>query len=117
MNKKEKKLIEYLNQMMIEQWKETRFTKIVSDYEFFACNNFWDMWLWYETIFSKKYWFIKWLVENNKIDIERLHKIVDYILVIKGSYVNAHDYNSDCLLMLLSIQDSPIQFLIDNIKV
>lgn len=60
--------------------------------------------------------FIKWLVENNKIDIERLHKIVDYSLEIKENYVNAHDYNSDCLLMLLSISDSPIEDLILYLK-
>ena len=62
-------------------------------------------------VISKEYWFIKRLVENNKIDIERLHRIVDYRLEIKENYVNAHDYNSDCLLMLLSIQNNPIEFL------
>ena len=65
---------------------------------------------------SKRYEFIQRLVENNKIDIERLHKIVDYRLEIKENYVNAHDYNSDCLLMLLSISQNPISDLISYLK-
>lgn len=67
-------------------------------------------------LISKTHWFIKWLVENNRIDIERLHKIVDYMLVIKENYVNAHDYNSDCLLMLLAISNTPISDLISYLK-
>ena len=67
-------------------------------------------------IISKGYNFIKWLVWKNKIDIERLHKIVDYMLVMKGNYVNAHDYNSDCLLMLLAISKTPIEDLISYLK-
>lgn len=67
-------------------------------------------------IINKSTKFIERLVENNKIDIERLHKIVDYRLEIKENYVNAHDYNSNCLLMLLSIQDNPIEFLISVLK-
>ena len=67
-------------------------------------------------IISKKFWFIQRLVKENKIDIERLHKIVDYILVIKENYVNAHDYNSDCLLMLLAISNTPISDLISYLK-
>jgi hypothetical protein len=71
---------------------------------------------WIQKIISKEYGFIQRLVENNRIDIERLHKIVDYILVMKGNYVNAHDYNSDCLLMLLAISDTPIEDLISYLK-
>lgn len=67
-------------------------------------------------IISKPYWFIKRLVEKNKIDIERLHKIVDYRLEIKENYLNAHDYNSDLLLMLLSISSTPIEDLISYLR-
>lgn len=69
-----------------------------------------------ERLIFKHFLFIKYLVENNRIDIERLHKIVDYILVIKENYVNAHKYNSDCLLMLLSISNTPIEDLISYLK-
>ena len=78
-----------------------------------------DVYMWWVSelvVCSAYYWFIKWLVDNNKIDIERLHKIVDYRLEIKENYVNAHDYNSDCLLMLLSISDTPIEDLISYLK-
>lgn len=67
-------------------------------------------------VISKEYWFIQRLVENNRIDIERLHKIIDYMLVIKGNYVNAHKYNSDCLLMLLSISNTPLKDLISYLR-
>lgn len=38
------------------------------------------------------------------------------MLVMKGNYVNAHDYNSDCLLMLLAISKTPIEDLISYLK-
>lgn len=63
------------------------------------------------TLISKKYWFIKWLVENEKVDFEwklntlRFNSLVDQTL---DSYY--------ALLMLLSIQDEPIEFLISILK-
>jgi hypothetical protein len=56
-------------------------------------------------------WFIKWLVDNDKIDFEkklntiRFESLVDQTL---DSYL--------ALLMLLSIQDNPIEFLISILK-
>lgn len=61
-------------------------------------------------ILSKKMGFIKWLVENDKIDLEK---------EIKNSELNwlhEHYFREDCLLMLLSIQDSPIEFLCEILK-
>ena len=105
-----KKLIELLNEYDDNNWGVT---------DYWALYNKMDEWISeteYLQVISKDFWFIKWLVQNNKIDIERLHKIVDYRLEIKENYVNAHDYNSDCLLMLLSISDNPIEFLCSVIK-
>ena len=56
-------------------------------------------------------WFIKWLVDNDKIDFEknlntiRFNSLVDQTL---DSYL--------ALIMLLSIQDNPIEFLCSVLK-
>jgi len=61
-------------------------------------------------IISKQGWFIKWLVENDKIDVEK---------EIKNSELNwlhEHYFKEDCLLMLLSISDTPIEDLISYLR-
>lgn len=55
-------------------------------------------------ICSKAYWFIQWLVENNKT------KEVEYWLW----YTSYSE--SDNLIRLLSIQDDPIEFLVSVLK-
>ena len=52
---------------------------------------------------SKEYGFIKWLVDNDKIDLNEYPQIREY-----------SEYES--LLMYLSIQDEPIEFLISILK-
>ena len=59
-------------------------------------------------ILNKKFWFIKWLVENDKIDLDKLEK-----KVLKENLIRKFD---EWLLMLLSIQDEPIRFLCEIIK-
>ena len=59
-------------------------------------------------LISKKFWFIKWLVENDKIDIDKLEK-----KVLKENLIRKFD---EWLLMLLAIQDEPIRFLCEIIK-
>ena len=71
-------------------------------------NLYWDTAVAY--LISKSFWFIKWLVENDKIDIEK---------EIKNSELNwlhEHYLREDCLLMLLSISDEPISDLISYLK-
>jgi hypothetical protein len=72
-------------------------------------------------LISKPCRFIEWLVENDKIDLD---KVKDKTIV-KEVY---EDYNSDLgmsadfysiyesLLMFLAIQDEPIDFLISILK-
>jgi len=72
---------------------------------------------------SKEYWFIKWLVENDKIDKNKIdtrlvksvesHYDVDWWWV-ENSYEDYSD--TDTLLMLLSISNSPIDDLISYLK-
>ena len=76
-------------------------------------------WIWDEWICSKKFWFIEWLVDNNKID--RLtfctvetpsSKYEDFDLLPETP---REDY-TNILLMDLAIQDNPIKFLLSIIK-
>ena len=73
----------------------------------------WDWKDWHLEIprlISKEYGFIWWLVENDKIDVEK---------EIKNSELNwlhEHYFREDCLLMLLSISDTPIEDLISYLK-
>lgn len=53
-------------------------------------------------------WFIKWLVDNDKIDKEK---------VWKNESPDIFDYSFyEVVLMLLSIQDNPIGFLISILR-
>lgn len=63
---------------------------------------------WEDKIISKQYWFIKWLVENDKINKRKEYEDV------KFWFVGYSDY--ECLLMLLAIQDEPIEFLVSILK-
>ena len=62
-------------------------------------------------IISKQYWFIQWLVENEKIDIVKVKDYSD--LYIKySSNKSEKGAITDIVLMLLSISDTPIEDLI-----
>ena len=82
-------------------------------------------------VISKSYGFIKWLVDNDKIDFGSenypLKKYYPYfsddILAIVGQDCNTYEdrckvcYDKyESLLMLLAIQDSPLDFLISILK-
>ena len=58
---------------------------------------------------SKEYWFIKWLVENDKIDFEMEMDTLPF----REKY---DIKKSDFLIMLLSISDTPIDDLILYLK-
>ena len=57
-------------------------------------------------LISKSFWFIKWLVENDKIDRVKVD--------IERETYEFSELNK--LIMLLSIQDEPIRFLCEIIK-
>ena len=60
-------------------------------------------------LISKYYWFIKWLVENDKINFELPMETL--------SFREYYDIKkSDFLIALLSIQDEPIRFLCEILK-
>jgi len=68
-------------------------------------------------IISKKFWFIKWLVDNDKIKFYKVSEAENEldvnVNVFKSSY---NDDNYYWLLMILAISDSPIKFLVGILK-
>ena len=63
-------------------------------------------------VISKKFWFIKWLVENDKIDRDKMEEKSEYTFIKNGW----GEHIIEDVLMLLSIQDEPINFLISILK-
>lgn len=113
------KLIELLNEYEVEkeksEWQETDVFVLrewtYTDYSWIVSYDRTDQWEgdhYYSLvavpyIISKSYWFIKWLVENKKIDLDEFSTIETF-----------DDYES--LLMRLAIDDEPIEFLVSILK-
>lgn len=65
-------------------------------------------------IISKRYWFIKWLVENDKIDFYTILK--ENWTFRKEFYAIENKKEYERLIMLLSVEEKPIDFLISVLK-
>lgn len=65
-----------------------------------------------EYIISKKFWFIKWLVENDKINRDKFYDEN----ILKWFMTLTKEEKADSIIMNLSIQDEPINFLISILK-
>ena len=66
-------------------------------------------WIHETILISKKFEFIKWLYENDKIDFRKLDDNPDwYDINTNREYLD--------LVALISIQDNPIEFLISILK-
>jgi hypothetical protein len=61
-------------------------------------------------IISARYGFIKWLVENDKIDKENVYNNSDYPMVKRDEFLY------EWLLMLLAIQDEPVKYLCEILR-
>ena len=119
-------LIELLNEYQKEN-KRPIFYNYNKESDFFECwsiswiQTFWEIWL---TIISKRFGFIKWLVENDKIDIVKVYEnLTNYEIEIRIRAVKELLENNEedtiaylKLLMLLSISDTPIDDLISYLK-
>ena len=70
-------------------------------------------------ILSKEFWFIKWLVENDKINKDLISRVLIRAYISPKTLVSLecefHDYY-ESLLMLLSISDTPIEDLVSYLK-
>ena len=84
---------------------------------------YWNRIYLYETIISKKFGFIKRLVDNDKIDKKKIDtRLVRYVeshydeewYWVENSYEDYELY--ECLLMLLAISDTPIEDLCSYLK-
>lgn len=65
-------------------------------------------------LISKSYWFIKWLVENDKVDHWKLSNYIIDNKFFWDKIAELKEYES--LLMLLAIEDKPIELLISILK-
>lgn len=72
-----------------------------------------------ETVICKDFGFIKWLVDNDKIDYKKDWKNSNdtwYVYVKADTKKSDLEIKSDTLLMVLSIEDNPIEFLVSILK-
>ena len=69
-------------------------------------------WIWDEWICSKKFWFIKWLVENDKINTESWPLYWFHFIMHNRQPYSLYE----TILMILSISDTPIEDLISYLK-
>ena len=67
-------------------------------------------------IISKKFWFIKWLVDNEKIDTDIVYKKWFLAKTYDKDEVWEYFEPYEEILMLLAIQDEPIEFLVSILK-
>ena len=100
------KLIQLLNEYeeINKSWKIWQFTNKAKK----LYRNGWS----YDTaeinIISKKFWFIKWLVDNDKIDKSLWNVSIELYHTSYTMY--------EAILMLLAISDTPIEDLISYLK-
>lgn len=103
------KLIELLNEYEIWKWENGLDIR-----QQYAEHNFkYNKWL-YSIVISKKYEFIKRLVENDKIDFYTILK--ENWTFRKEFYAIENKKEYERLIMLLSVEDNSIEFLIDLLK-
>lgn len=123
------KLLNLLNQYDDEEGKDLYEWEIEWE-DIIWYNRFW--W-WYETIdvsrsviISKRYWFIERLVKKDKIDTDAYKTVYSGDLDKRRTLVESRDGEEiyqvtehwvyESLLMLLSIQEEPVSFLISLLK-
>lgn len=124
------KLLELLNEHFKEKYKNAKriliyFERYDDVNHWFNMNNEDRVYNWFvaeEMIFGKRYGFIKWLVENDKINFDMLKPLTWVTeIMLATNYPNWIEAKRryrlyEQLTMLLSIQEDPIWFLISILK-
>lgn len=117
------KLIELFKEYVDNHWIDTKDIEkeywVINDWQWFL---YWSREYLYEVIVSKKFWFIKWLVENDKINLRKADADISKDIVLWREldfmdfmiFRRFSDYEK--VLMLLSISSSPIEDLISYLK-
>lgn len=128
------KLLDLLNER--EEEEKTSKIKWKIDYNPVGIYGYvWDYWLWFASkmiIISKEYWFIQRLIKKDRIDFDKCWLDIKQYLSYNKRYnkwiVMAENYDYDTfkvrefyspyeqLLMILAIQDEPIEYLISVLK-
>ena len=111
---KENKLIE-----LLDEYDSVQYHKInhkIENWEIYR--NVWGTDGWHQVWrYCKQFWFIKRLVENDKIDKYKVIELEhNWIRPFKLDNLYWEIKLEERLLMLLSIQDNPIEFLISVLK-
>ena len=103
------KLIELFKEYVDNHWTDTKDIEkeywVINDWQWFL---YWTREYLYEVVVNKKFWFIKWLVENDKIDRDKVDDKFERPFYWYTNY--------KIVLMLLSISSSPIDDLISYLK-
>lgn len=102
------KLIELLNEKTNYEW--VLWSNMNWDYLFIKWDK--DNKFYEETIISKKFWFIDWLVKNDKIQ----SKYLTWWAKLINSRTYVEYSKTEQLIMDLSIQDNPIEWLCKILK-
>lgn len=111
------KLLQLLNEF--KQGKSFKFTKYDTEYWMFDTNlnANGNTSLPEETITCKKFWFIQRLTDNDRIDYYKVGEIVDkYKWSLREKAYVVSDCVVESMLMILAIQDDPINFLVSILK-
>ena len=107
------KLIELFKDYVENYWNDTKDPTIdigvIYDWQWFYVGaRFYSD----EKVLSKKFWFIKWLVDNDKIELKAWP-----LYWFQPIMNNRQPFTLyETLLMLLSIQDNPIEWLCEILK-
>ena len=108
---KEVRFLNYLEEYLLNKEKENpniRLWKI--DLPWFTI-----FWIHEIILISREFWFIERLVKNNKINLYK--SWIEELPAMYGYDYESVECKSDRLLMLLSIQENPIEFLISILKI
>ena len=111
------KLLKLLNEYeeVNQSWKIRQFTNKAKK----LYRNGWSYDIAEVNIISKKFWFIKWLVNNDKIDIDKYYEFMTNENIDISNACWELDMDKEFyyeLLMILAVQDNSLEFLISILK-
>ena len=104
------KLIKLLNEYLNDgQERLYACHPLDEDFDKFFHTKDWEWIIEEAQVISKKFWFIKWLILNDKINFYKLEDDSSWYNI--DTWIDYLD-----MLALLSIQDNPIEFLVSILK-
>ena len=106
------KLLQLLNEYQTQRESKFKFSSYDERSQSFLLIDSNEV-LWEETIISKKFWFIEWLVANDKLNKEWLFNIIRESCIFDDMNICPE---SDYIIMYLAIGYNPIYFLTSMVK-